>query len=621
MAPVMTTTKYRTPQDEPVNQAAIDNRAPSVGHLFRDRVAATPNAEAFRFARGDQWVGATWSEVREVAYRMAAGLIALGVGPEDRVAIASSTRYEWALADLAVMCAGGATTTIYPTTISVDVAYILSDSGSVVVFAEDDAQIEKLRERRVDTPEVARVVTFDGTPDGDWVIGLADLEQAGTELLATNPGAVEERIDALTPERLATIIYTSGTTGRPKGVRLTHDAWTYEAAAVDAIDLLHPDDLQYLWLPLAHVFGKVLLTLPLQIGFSTAIDGRIDKIVDNLAEVKPTFMGAAPRIFEKAYGRITMMIAEEGGIKEKLFRWATGVGAEVSALRVQGSQPSGMLARKHALADKRVLHKVRDRFGGRIRFFISGSAALNKDVARWFDSVGLVIAEGYGLTETSAASFVNRPTSNTFGTVGWPLPGTEVRIAEDGEVLLRGPGVMEGYHNNAGATDEVKDADGWLHTGDIGEVDERGFLKITDRKKDFFKTSGGKYVAPAAIESMFKGVCPYVSQFVVYGAERNFVSALVTLDPDAIKEWAAHQGMEGWEYSDIVTSQAARDMVQVYIDKLNVTLNRWETIKKFTILEHDLTVEDGELTPSLKLRRKHVNEKYRDRLEAHYAGS
>jgi long-chain acyl-CoA synthetase len=584
-------------------------------------VEQTPNAEAFRFARGDEWVSVTWSEVREVAYRMAAGLIALGIGPEDRVAVASSTRYEWALADLSVMCAGGATTTIYPTTMSTDVAFILSNSECRVVFAEDDAQVAKLRERRADIPAVTRIVTFDGAGDGDWVISLADLEQLGTDLLATNPGAVDDRIDALTPERLATIIYTSGTTGRPKGVRLTHDAWTYEAAAVDAIDILHPDDLQYLWLPLAHVFGKVLLTLPLQMGFPTAIDGRIDKIVDNLAVVKPTFMGAAPRIFEKAYGRITMMVAEEGGVKAKLFAWAIGVGREVAELRGRGQEPTGMLARKYALADKLVLHKVRARFGGRVRFFISGSAALNKDVAKWFESVGLLILEGYGLTETSAASFVNRPHANSFGTVGWALPGTEVRIAEDGEVLLRGPGVMESYHENPEATAETKDADGWLHTGDIGKVDERGFLRITDRKKDFFKTSGGKYVAPSVIESMFKGICPFVSQFLVHGADRNFVSALVTLDPDSIQGWAANHGMEGKSYAEIVTSKEAHEMVQVYIDRLNANLNRWETIKKFTILDHDLTVEAGELTPSMKLRRKEVNERYRGALDAHYAQS
>jgi long-chain acyl-CoA synthetase len=608
-----------TSATEQVRQAVIDDRAPNVAQLFRDRVAKSPDDDAFRFPDGDQWPSVTWTEVQQVAYRLAAGLIALGIEPEDRVAIASSTRYEWALTDLAVMLSGGATTTIYPTTIAPDVAYILSNSGSMVAFAEDDTQIAKLWDRRVDLPELVRVVTFDGTSDGEWVISLAELEQMGQELLATNPSAVDDRVDAIRPDQLATIIYTSGTTGRPKGVRLTHDAWTYEAAAVDSLGLLGPDDLQYLWLPLAHVFGKVLLTLPLQVGFPTAVDGRVDKIVDNLAVVKPTFMGAAPRIFEKAYGRITMMMAEEGGLKEKLFHWSVGVGRKVSTMRARGEEPTGMLARKLALADKLVLHKVRARFGGRVRFFISGSAALNKDVASWFDSIGLTILEGYGLTETSAASFVNRPTANNIGTVGWALPGTEVRIADDGEVLLKGPGVMEGYHNKPEDTAEVKDAEGWLHTGDLGELDERGFLKITDRKKDFFKTSGGKYVAPSQIESTFKGLCPYVSQFMVYGADHNFVTALVTLDPEAIQDWADTHGITG-SYDEIVSSPQAREMVQNYVDTLNVNLNRWEQIKKFTILDRDLTVEDGEITPSLKLRRKVVSEKYQSELDSLYTG-
>ncbi|GAB3070964.1 AMP-dependent synthetase/ligase [Phycicoccus sp. Root101] len=618
-----TNTQHRTTAlDEHVNTAVIEGRAQSVAHLFRDRVAKSPDAEAFRFAEGGRtqtWKSVTWTEVRERAYRLAAGLIALGVSPEDRVAIASSTRYEWALTDLAVMCAGGATTTIYPTTIAPDVSYIAANSGSLVVFAEDDEQVAKLRDRRVDMPDVARVVTFTGTPDGDWVIGLDELEEMGVGLLATNPSVVDDRIDALHPDQLATIIYTSGTTGRPKGVRLTHDAWVYEAAAVDAIGILRSDDLQYLWLPLAHVFGKVLLTLPLQVGFPTAIDGRVDKIVDNLAVVQPTFMGAAPRIFEKAYGRITTMMAKEGGLKEKLFVWSVSVGRDVAAMRARGEKPTGMLASKLALADKLVLHKVRSRFGGRIRFFISGSAALNHDIANWFDSIGLTILEGYGLTETSAASFVNRPSSNEIGTVGWALPGTEARIAEDGEVLLRGPGVMQGYHNKPDETAETKDADGWLHTGDIGELDDRGYLKITDRKKDFFKTSSGKYVAPSMIESTFKGICPYVSQFMVYGADHNFVTALVTLDPEAIQDWAANHGVSG-SYRQIVTSKEAHNMVQVYVDTLNVNLNRWEQIKKFTILDHDLTIEDGDLTPSLKLRRKAVSEKYQTVLDAHYTG-
>ena len=613
-----TAQQFTTPADEPVNQAVIDNRAPSVAHLFRSRVEASEHEVAYQFVRDGMWGSLTWGQVREQAYRLAAGLIALGVAPEDCVAVASATRYEWAAADLAVMCAGAATTTIYPTTISSDVSYILSNSGSKVVFAEDEAQVDKLRETRDAIPGVLRVVTFDGVPDGDWVISLRELEQMGVELLTTNPGVVDERIDALVPERLATIIYTSGTTGRPKGVRLTHDAWTYEAAAVDAIHILNKDDLQYLWLPLAHVFGKILLTLPLQIGFPTAIDGRVDKIVDNLAVVRPTFMGAAPRIFEKAHARITMMMAQEGGLKEKLFQWATGVGARAAELRAQGSEPTGLLAAQYALADRLVLHKVRERFGGRVRFFISGSAALNKDVAAWFNSVGLLILEGYGLTETSAASFVNRPSAYSLGSVGWPLPGTEVRLAGDGEVLLRGPGVMEGYHHNEEATAESLDVQGWLHTGDIGEVDERGFLRITDRKKDLFKTSGGKYVAPSAIETMFKGMCPYASHMLVHGADRNFVSALITLDPEAIDGWAAEQGLAGRTYSEVVTSPQCRDMVQRYVDELNLGLNRWEQIKRFTILERDLTVEEGELTPSMKMRRKHVDEKYRGQLDALY---
>lgn len=619
------TQQIPTPADEPVDRDLLEHRAQSVGHLFRDRVAKSANRPAFLHAvpraGGEDWVTVTWSELDTVVRELGAGIIALGVEPEDRVAIASGTRYEWAVADLAIMVAGAATTTIYPTTIADDVAFILSDSGTKVVFAENAEQLEKLRSVRGQAPGVGRVVLMEGSPDGDdWTLTMDELRQLGREYLSGDPGAVDARIDATRSDQLATIIYTSGTTGRPKGVRLPHSCWTYEGAATDAINILTEDDVQYLWLPLAHVFGKNLLTLPLQIGFATAIDGRIDKIVDNLAVVKPTFMGAAPRIFEKAYARVSMMMEGEGGLKYKLFKAASETGRQVSILREQGKEPSGMLARKHAVLDKLVASKIRERFGGNIRFFISGSAALNQDIARWFDGMGMLIAEGYGMTETSAASFVNRTSAYRYGTVGWPLPGIEVKIAEDGEILMRGPGNMEGYHNNPEATAETIDPDGWLHTGDIGELDERGFLKITDRKKDLFKTSGGKYVAPAVIESRFKGLCPYASQLIVHGADRNFVSALVTLDPDAIAGWAAQNGMEGRSYTEIVTSDACRQMVQGYVDELNATLNRWETIKKFTILEHDLSVEEGELTPSLKLKRKVVADKYKPLLDAHYQG-
>ncbi|MFK5583714.1 AMP-dependent synthetase/ligase [Serinicoccus sp. LYQ131] len=605
--------------DENPDLALIDQRVPSVGHLFRDRVAATPDADAFLYPDGESWPAISWSGTRDRAYALAAGLIELGVQPEERVALACSTRIEWVLVDLAVMCAGAATTTIYPTTLSGDVAFIITDSGSRVVVAEDDEQVAKVLEHRSELGDVLKIVVIDGEGDGGDVISLAALEELGRARLEAEPGVVDARIDTLTADHLATIIYTSGTTGRPKGVRLPHSAWTYEGAAVDAVRILSQDDLQYLWLPLAHVFGKMLLVLPLQIGFPTAVDGRVDKIVANLAVVRPTFMGAAPRIFEKAYGRITTTVADEGGVKAKLFGWAAGVGTEVAQMRASGGEPKGLLKLKHGLADKLVLSKIRERFGGRIRFFISGSAALNHDIARWFDAMGLTIIEGYGLTESSAASIVNRPHpgANRIGTVGWPLPGTEVRLAEDGELLMRGPGVMTGYHQNDEATAEALQ-DGWLATGDIAEIDDSGHVRITDRKKDLFKTSGGKYVAPSRIESLFKGTCPYASQLIVEGDGRNFVSALITLDPDAITGWAAKNGMAGDSYAQIVTSQAARDMVQGYVDQLNQQLARHEQVKHFHVLDHDLSIEEGDLTPSMKLKRRAVTQKYRAELDRFY---
>ncbi|MGI8954551.1 MAG: AMP-dependent synthetase/ligase [Nocardioidaceae bacterium] len=472
----------------------IDNRARNVGEMFFDRVRESPTHEAFRYpdaTADDGWRSLTWQQTGDRVRAIAAGLVALGLEREERVAIASGTRVEWILADLAVMSAGAATTTVYPSSLGDDVAYILADSQSRVVFAEDDDQVAKLRDRRSELPAVFKVVLFEGTPDSDddpWVIGLDQLESMGSEHLAANPDVVDGRIAATESDDLATLIYTSGTTGRPKGVRLRHDSWTYEGAAVAAGGFLNPDDLQYLWLPMAHSFGKVLLSTQLQIGFATAIDGRVDKIVDNLAVVRPTFMGAAPRIFEKVYGRIVTMAHAEGGAKAKIFDWAVGVGLDVSRRRRAGEKVPAALAAKHKVADRLVFSKVRDRFGGRIRFFISGAAALSGEVAEWFHAAGILILEGYGLTETSAGTFVNHPDSFRFGTVGHPMLGSEVKIAADGEVLLKGPGVMQGYHNMDNESAAVITDDGWFATGDIGEIDADGFLKITDRKKDLFKS-------------------------------------------------------------------------------------------------------------------------------------
>ncbi|MEP7090373.1 MAG: AMP-dependent synthetase/ligase [Nocardioidaceae bacterium] len=601
----------------PPDPSVIENRAPSVGRQFFDRVAASPHGEAYRYPVGERWESQTWAETGVEVTRLAAGLVALGLEPEQRVGIAASTRLEWILADLAVMSAGGATTTVYPSSNSDDVGFILADSECRMVFAEDDVQIAKLVEHRSELPHLDKVITFDGTTDGDWVIGLAELERLGDELLAENPDVVEQRVDATGPQSLATLIYTSGTTGRPKGVRLQHSSWTYEGAAIAALDILDEKDLQFLWLPMAHSFGKVLLSTQLACGFPTAVDGRVDKIVDNLAVVRPTFMGAAPRIFEKAYARIVTMQATEGGVKEKIFNQAFKVGLQVDRLHRDGERVPFLLARQHAVFDKLVFAKVRERFGGRVRFFISGAAALNQEIAEWFHAAGIVILEGYGLTESSAGSVVNHPDDYRLGSVGLVFAGTELRIAADGEIMIKGPGVMEGYHNQPEQTAEAL-TDGWLHTGDIGEVDAEGFVRITDRKKDLFKTSGGKYIAPSSIESQFKAICPYAGQFLVHGAERNYVVALITLDPEALEGWAAEHDMAGTSYADLVASAPVRAMVEGYVETLNHRLNRWETIKKWVLLDHDLTVESGELTPSLKVKRKVVEDNYQDILASLY---
>ncbi len=604
-------------QGEEFDQSVLDGRVPSLARMFLDRVVKTPDEHAYSYPVGAEWKQLTWSAADDRVQAMAGGLIALGVTQGDRVAIACATRVEWALADLGVMLAAAATTTIYPTSRADDILYIVSDSGSVVVIAEDDHKVATLRAGREAIPSVRKVIVIDGEGDGDWVMSLTDLETSGREYLTRHEDAIEERVANLGPQDLATLMYTSGTTGRPKGVRLLHDAWVYEAAAVDSAGLLSPADLQYLWLPLSHVFGKLLLILPIQIGFPTAIDGRVDKITENLGVIRPTWMGAAPRIFEKVYGRITTMMDQEGGAKAKLFHWACTNGKQMTEHRSEETPAPALLKVQHRIGDKLVLSKIRERFGGRIRFFISGSAALNGEVATWFDSMGMPVLEGYGLTETSAAACVNRPSANKIGTVGWPLPGTEAKIAADGELLIKGPGVMAGYHGLDEATAQTL-ADGWLHTGDIAEILPGGHVQITDRKKDVFKTSNGKYVAPGQIEATFKGLCPYASQLVIEGDGRTFVSALVTLDEEAIMGWAGAQGLVDAQYRTVVTSDAARDMVQGYVDKLNSRLNRWEQVKRFVILDHDLSIEDGEITPSLKLKRKMVITKYGDQLDAIY---
>ncbi|MFE1784072.1 AMP-dependent synthetase/ligase [Streptomyces sp. NPDC059506] len=620
-------------------QSFIESRPPSVAHLFLDRVEATPDVEAYRYpvpaAAGgpDEWLSLTWSQAAERVFNIAAGLMALGVRPEERVAIASSTRLEWILSDMGVMCAGAATTTVYPSTNADETAYILSDSNSRVLVAEDAAQLAKARERRAELPDLRHVVLIDpvtevpGDGDDDWVLTLAELEKRGAAHREQNPECIKETVAGLRPEQLATLIYTSGTTGRPKGVRLAHDSWSYLGRAIHATGLLNPDDMQYLWLPLAHVFGKVLIASQVSIGHPTAVDGRVDNIIEHLPIVRPTYMAAVPRIFEKVYNGVAAKARAGGGAKYKIFKWAAEVAREYAKATQENfrrtgkaSAPFGLTA-KHAVADKLVYAKIREAFGGRMRACVSGSAALAPEIGYFFSGAGIHILEGYGLTESSAASFVNPGEAYRTGTVGKPVPGTEVRIAEDGEILLRGPGIMQGYHGLPEKTAEVLEEDGWFHTGDIGELSEDGYLKITDRKKDLIKTSGGKYIAPTEVEGQFKAVCPFVSNVLVIGAARNFCTALIALDEPSIMGWAKENGLGGKSYAEVVASPQVEKLVKGYVDRLNEGLQRWQQIKKFRVLPRDLDIEHGELTPSLKLKRPVVEREFKGLIDEMYAGS
>ena len=594
--------------------------APSVARMFYDRVAATPHAEAFRHPAAGGWASVTWAQTEETVRTMAAGLLALGILPEQRVAVASATRIEWLYADLAIMCAGAATTAVYPSTVGEDVAYILADSGTRIVFAEDDTQVAKLRAERDHLPDVIRVVVFDGQADGEWVLSLADLQALGAKHLVEKPSSVDEAVAAVEPEHLATLIYTSGTTGRPKGVELPHRCWTYIGAGAEALGILRPDDLHYLWLPLSHSFGKMLVAVQLQIGFPTAVDGRMDRIVDNLAVLRPTFMAGPPRIFEKVHAKVVQTVQEEGGIRLRLFDWAFGVGGQVSQARIQDRRPNPLVRAQFTLADRLVLSKVRARLGGRIRFLVSGSAALSEDIAAWFHAAGLVVIEGYALTETGGGACIGSPEQPMFGVVGPPLVGSEIKLATDGEILIRGPLVMRGYHHLPDATSEVLAADGWFATGDIGEIDDAGRLRVTDRKKDLIKTSGGKFISPQAIEVMFKAVCPLASQMFVHAERRNYATALITRDPEALAQWARAQGLTATDYPSLAASPVVHAYVQSSVVELNGRLNRWETIKDFRILDHDLSVESDELTPSLKVKRKTMEAKYESLLDSMYDG-
>jgi long-chain acyl-CoA synthetase len=592
----------------------------SVVEMFQHRVAATPEAEAMSCRRDGQWYSMTWKETERRVRAVAGGLLSLGFRKGERGAILATSRPEWVIIDLGILAAGGATSTIYTSNTAEESAYILEDSGARVCFVENAAQDAKIRTVRGRLGNVTQLLQIDGEPaDGDgWTISLAELERRGDTWNAANPGRLDGVIAALGPEDLATLIYTSGTTGRPKGVMLTHDNWLFEAEAIADLNLLGPTDKQLLFLPLAHSFAKVLEVAFIRTGVPTAIDGVIDDLVPNLAAVRPTLMAGVPRVFEKVYNRVVTGAKEGGGLKYKIFQWALDVGGRVSRLRQEGKQPSGALAFQHRLADKLVYSKLKARLGGRLRFLISGGAPLSRTIAEFFHACDILILEAYGLTETSAGSVGNRIEHYKFGTVGLPLKGVEIRIAEDGEILLRGRGIMKGYYNRPEDTAEALEADGWFHTGDVGVVDAGGFLTITDRKKDILVTAGGKNIAPQNIEGKIKAACPYVSQVVMLGDRRPFCVALVTLNEETTAKWAREHGIDYHGYADLAARPEVKQLIRDGIETVNAGLPSYERIKDFHLLDHDLSQETGELTPKMSVKRKVVESRHQEILDGFY---
>ncbi|MBX2987485.1 MAG: long-chain fatty acid--CoA ligase [Bdellovibrionaceae bacterium] len=580
---------------------------------MRERPAS---ATAVRVKRGDSWKDISWDEYARDIELAAAGLLSLGVRPGDRVAIMSETRYEWACADFAVMCVGAVTVPVYANNTPEDCAYILNDSGARVLFIENRASGRAWRKISGDCPSVEKTVCFEKNAAGDDDLAWESLLEEGRSRLRADPGAVTRLAAARRADDFATLIYTSGTTGRPKGVVLRHEQGVSEVSDAFTYVGVTAQDVSLSFLPYAHVLGRIEMWGHAWIGFTMAFAESIEKVRANLQDIRPTILVAVPRIFEKIHAGIHTQM-ENQLVKKKLFDWAIDVGQQVGELRMTRQIiPLSLLARYEA-ARRLVLDRIKDAFGGRLRFAISGGAPLAEEISRFFHAAGVLILEGYGMTETTAAITVNAPFNYRFGSVGRPLPEVRLRIAADGEVLVKSKKVTREYYKNPEATAAVL-KDGWFHTGDIGHLLPGGDLRITDRKKDLIKTAGGKYVAPQRIEGLLK-MNPLVSHVLVHGDQRKYVVALLSPDRAALEKFARDQGIAFREWTELLKNPKVLDQFRQGVAQANERLASFESVKRFAVLPVEFSVEGGELTPSLKVKRKVLDERFRDRIEALYS--
>jgi long-chain acyl-CoA synthetase len=558
-----------------------------------------------------QWVGKTYAEVGEIVRRLALGLIDLGIEKGDKVAILANTRPEWTYFDFAALSVGATVVPIYQTNSPEECQYVLENSDAKVVIVEDDEQLAKVTKVKERCPQLRHLIRMEGS---GGAISMQELNERGG---GRSDSDWEERWSAVTPEDICTFIYTSGTTGPPKGCVISHGNYRSMLDMIHRVDVIGDEEVTYLYLPLAHSFALLIQLGSFDLGATLAYWERDPlKILPNLAEVRPTYFPSVPRIFEKIYTAATANIEKEGGLKKLIFNWALGVGRKVRERDRAGKSIGPLLRRQYEIADKQVLSKIRNLFGGRLELAVSGAAPINPEILRFFDAAGVLVVEGWGMTETSTAATISTPDDFKIGTIGKPFPGCEVKIADDGEILVRGPNVFQGYYKNEEATRETL-VDGWLHTGDIGEYDDQGYLKITGRKKDIIITAGGKNITPANLEAEIKQ-SPYVSQCVVIGDRRPYLVALVTLDMEECAKLAEERGLPK-DSAELARNEEMRALIQAHIDQVNENFARVEQVKKFEILPTDLSQEGGELTPTMKVKRNVVADKYSGAIERLYS--
>ncbi|HYF62820.1 MAG TPA: long-chain fatty acid--CoA ligase [Herpetosiphonaceae bacterium] len=588
----------------------------NLAHLFRNRSQTYADAVRWRTRRKGQWISATGAQNQEQVYAIMAGLYELGARKGDPIGILGNTSAEWLQTDWANWCLGAVTVTIYPSLLADTIAFISNDSKMRYLFVENREQYDKVASVRAEMSTVERVIVYDATdmPSDDWVMTFDELRGLHKGSKAEREALATKLAGEISGDDLATIVYTSGTTGNPKGAMLTHTCFLAQCEAVrDRMPQLKAGDVDLMFLPAAHIFGRAQHVVAVDNGLSTAITESVKTVIDDVKDVRPHFFFSVPRIYEKIFSTAKAR-AESKPATAKIFNWAIGVGREMSRVKERKGQPGLVLKAKNAVADKLIFSKIRNLLGGNIKFAITGGAPLDLEILEFFNAAGVLLLEGWGLTETTAGATINSPTDYRMGSVGRPIKGCEVRLAEDGEIQLRGPMVLKGYYNSPEKTAEAIQ-DGWFLTGDIGTIDADGFIKIVDRKKDLLITSAGKNVAPQAIEAAFKN-SPYISQCAVYGDRKPYLVALLTLDREALAMWAEREGVELG--ADAHQHPRVKELIAQEAKAANASLASFEQVKYYDILPEDFSVENGLLTPTLKVRRRHIYDQFKPVYEGLY---